>query len=94
MLGNPLVVFLGENVAIRFPTDGGVLNVTDLGATPDDDTDDTSAIQAALDKFPNGNRIAYLPPGEFVVSDTLRWADGPHAGTKQKRTICKALGET
>ena len=78
---------------IRFPADGGVLNVLDFGAKPDDDQDDTAAIQAALDKFPNGNRIIYLPAGEYIVTDTLRWADGPHSGTQQKRTILQGQGE-
>ena len=43
-------------------------------------------------KIPNGNRIVYLPAGQFMVRDTLRWADGPHAGTKQKRTILQGAG--
>lgn len=77
---------------IRFPKDGGVLNVLEFGATPDDAKDDTAAIQAALDRFPNGNRIVYVPPGEYFVRDTLRWADGPHAGTEQKRTILQGAG--
>lgn len=77
---------------ITFPGDGGVLNVLDFGATPSDDTDDTTAIQAALDAFPNGNRIVYLPPGEYIVSDTLKWPAGPHAGTLQKRTILQGAG--
>ena len=80
------------STGIRFPADGGVLNVVDFGAIPDDDNDDTAAIQAALDKFPNGNRIVYLPAGEYLVSETLRWADGPHAGTRQKRTILQGEG--
>ena len=78
---------------IRFPADGGVLNVLDFGAKPNDDQDDTAAIQAALDEFPNGNRIIYLPAGEYIVTETLRWADGPHSGTQQKRTILQGQGE-
>jgi hypothetical protein len=34
----------------------------------------------------------YLPPGKYIVSDTLRWADGPHSGTKQKWTILQGAG--
>lgn len=77
---------------VRFPVDGGVVNVLDFGAIPNDAKDDTVAIQAALDRWPNGNRIVYLPAGEYRVSDTLRWADGPHAGTQQKRTILQGQG--
>lgn len=80
------------NDGVRFPSDAGVLNVLDFGAVPDDGKDDTQAIQAALDKFPNGNRIIYLPAGEYIVTDTLRWADGPHSGTQQKRTILQGQG--
>ena len=58
-----LIAFLAASVAdgtetgiakagIRFPADGGVLNVVEFGATPNDDQDDTAAIQAALDKDP------------------------------------------
>ncbi len=77
---------------IVFPEDSGVLNVLNFGAVPDDERDDTAAIQKALDLHPNGNRIVYLPAGTFVISDTLRWPDGPHGGTKQKRTILQGQG--
>ncbi|WP_166820053.1 glycoside hydrolase family 55 protein [Thalassoroseus pseudoceratinae] len=88
----PLSATSKPTEGIRFPADGGVLNVVDFGAVPDDGEDDTSAIQAALDKHPNGNRIIYVPAGEYIVTDTLRWADGPHSGTKQKRTILQGQG--
>lgn len=82
----------GPASAIRFPADSGVLAVTDYGAIPNDGCDDTAGIQKALDQFPNGNRIIYLPPGEYHVTNTLRWPDGPHGGTKQKRTILQGAG--
>ncbi len=41
---------------ITFPADGGIVDVRDYGAQPDDGLDDTAAIQKALDAFPNGNR--------------------------------------
>lgn len=78
---------------ITFPGDAGIVDVTAFGAIPDDDTDDTEAIQTALDQFPSGNRIVYLPPGEYRVRDTLRWPDGEHAGQNQKRTILQGAGE-
>ncbi len=40
----------------------------DLGAKGDGVTDDTAALQAAIDK----NRVVYLPAGHYRVSDTLR----------------------
>lgn len=77
---------------ITFPADSGVLNVTEFGAVPDDGQDDTAAIQAALDRYPNGNRIIYLPPGEYMVRDTLKWPAGAHGGVRQKRTILQGAG--
>lgn len=78
---------------ITFPADGGVLNVADFGAIPDDDADDTEAIQAALDAYPNGNRIVYLPPGTFLISGTLRWPEGEDAANAHKRTILQGAGQ-
>jgi len=78
---------------ITFPVDGGIVDVRNYGATPDDDIDDTKAIQGALDAFPNGNRIVYLPPGVFLVRDTLTWPAGESAGVAQKRTILQGAGE-
>ena len=80
--------------AITFPKDGGVLDVRDYGAKSDDAGDDTAAIQKALDAFPNGNRIIYLPAGTWIVSDTLRWPGGKHGGEAQKRTILQGAGRS
>ena len=81
-------------VPIQFPADGGILNVLDFGAIPDDDKDDTKAIQEALNLHPAGNRIIYLPPGTYQITNTLSWPDGDHAGTAQKRTILQGAGES
>lgn len=81
---------LAEN-AITFPKDGGVLDVTAFGAKADDAADDTAAIQKALDAFPNGNRIVFLPAGTFIVTDTLRWPKG-EGGNGEKRTILQGSG--
>ncbi len=79
--------------AITFPQDGGVLDVREFGAKPDDDRDDTAAIQKALDAFPNGNRIVHLPAGTWIVTDTLRWPKGD-GGNGEKRTILQGAGMT
>jgi len=43
-------------------------NVRSFGATGDNKTDDTAAIQRAIDT----RRVIYFPSGRYVVSDTLR----------------------
>lgn len=50
----------------------GVLDVTTLGAHPDDAEDDTAALQQAIDRARDLGLVAYFPPGEYLVSDTLR----------------------
>ena len=88
-----LLVFgsLAAQTPITFPKDGGVLDVMAFGAKANDTGDDTAAIQKALDAFPNGNRIVYLPAGTFVVTDTLRWPKG-EGGNGEKRTILQGAG--
>ncbi len=55
--------------AIRLlPTTGDWYNVRDGGAKGDDSSDDTAAIQRAIDT----HRIVYLPAGRYIVTDTLR----------------------
>lgn len=43
-------------------------NAHDLGVKGDGTTDDTAAIQKAID----GHRVVYFPQGRYVVSDTLK----------------------
>jgi len=43
------------------------VNVHSLGVAGDDKTDDTAAIQKAID----GHRVLYFPIGNYIVSDTL-----------------------
>ncbi|MEM7603683.1 MAG: glycosyl hydrolase family 28-related protein, partial [Verrucomicrobiota bacterium] len=93
-LGVSLALSQDEPAAITFPEDAGLLDVTSYGAVPNDGKDDTNAIQAALDSFPGGNRIVYLPPGVYHLSDTLRWPEGEQAGQSQKRVILQGAGET
>lgn len=61
---------------------GQVFNVkhTDFGATGDGCTDDTGAIQAAIDAAKNaGYGVVWLPPGTYRICDTLL-ANGSTAG--------------
>ena len=56
----------------------GFRNVKDFGAVGDGVTDDTAALQAAIDSgrggkgnFDKAPAVVYVPPGRYVVSDTL-----------------------
>ncbi len=79
---------------LAFPADGGVLDVRAFGAKPDDDQDDTAAIQQALDQHPSGNRIIFLPAGRWLVRDTLKWPAGSRGGLEQKRTMLQGAGQS
>lgn len=94
LLGGALIGSAGSvrGDAFVFPADGGLVLASQYGAVPDDEGDDTAAIQAALDAYPNGNRIVYLPPGVFVVKDTLSWPAGDSPAVAHKRTILQGAG--
>ena len=80
--------------------DAGFVNVkTQYGAKGDGQTDDTKAIQAALDDHPAAKKIIFLPAGTYRISDTLRWpagtldANGKAArGTEFKRLALQGEG--
>lgn len=55
--------------------EGAYVNVKDFGATGDGSTDDTSAVQAAIDAAVLGG-VVYFPKGEYVVSSLT--AGGPN----------------
>ena len=76
-----------ENIV--FPSGAQIVDVTQppYNAIPNDGLDDTAAIQAALDAFPNGRRIIYLPNGIYDISDTLNWPAGIPGWTDYKHTI-------
>jgi hypothetical protein len=74
---------------VRYPADAGVINVKQppYNAKGDGKTDDTRAIQKALDDHPNAGAIIYLPRGTYRISDTLRWPKGTIGGWEYKQTI-------
>jgi len=78
--------------AIVFPVDSGVVDVSKApyNAKGDGRTDDTAAIQRAIDDHPNANNIIYLPEGTYLISDTLRWSGS--GGRGQKRIILQGAG--
>ncbi|MBE9228700.1 glycoside hydrolase family 55 protein [Phormidium sp. LEGE 05292] len=81
-----------ENIV--FPADAGVINVkTQFGAKGDGVSDDTAAIQAALNAYPNGGKIIYLPNGTYLVSDRLSWAAGTGKGDDYKNIILQGQSQ-
>jgi len=83
----PMSVFAQESIS--FPMGVGVIDVTDApyNARGDGKTDDTDAIQKALDEHPNGNRIIYLPKGTYLISRQLNWPAGQDTSDDYRRTI-------
>ncbi len=57
------------------PLDAGVINAKDpvYGAKGDGVTDDTLALQKAISAAAGEFRFLYLPPGTYLVSNTLYW---------------------
>ena len=70
----------GSNaVAQPLPTNSGAINVKDYGAKGDGITDDTQAIQKAIQLVPRSNSkhvTIYFPNGTYSVSNSLKWLDG------------------
>jgi hypothetical protein len=67
---------------IRFPTDAGVVDVTQppYRARGDGVTDDTAALQRAIDDHTGKRRVIYLPRGIYLVSKSLRWPENDPQG--------------
>jgi Pectate lyase superfamily protein len=59
---------------IVFPDNAGVIDVSKppYNAMPNDASDDTAAVQKALDEHPTGNHIFYFPQGTYLFSATLK----------------------
>jgi polygalacturonase len=54
---------------LKQPSDS--LNANDFGATGDGRTDDTRALQTAMDQAAQEQRPLYLPSGSYIVTNTL-----------------------
>jgi hypothetical protein len=69
-----------ENIV--FPKDAGIVNVKETyGAKGDGVTDDTAAIQKAVDEQRGRNQTLYFPNGTYLVSDSV----GIFQGTAHSR---------
>jgi hypothetical protein len=61
----------------RFPASGSVIDVTKppYGAKGDGKTDDTAAIQKAINDVTGLHKILYFPNGTYLISATLNWTN-------------------
>jgi hypothetical protein len=72
------------------------VSAADFGAKPDGTTDSTKSIQAAVDHQRGSvgakrRATVYLPPGEYVVSDTIvLWAATTFVGTSSSTPGCRS----
>ncbi|WP_009632914.1 glycosyl hydrolase family 28-related protein [Synechocystis sp. PCC 7509] len=65
-------------IAQPLPANSGIINVKDYGAKGDSITDDTQAIQTAIQSVNRNNSkhvTIYFPNGTYVVSNSLKWLD-------------------
>jgi len=65
--------------ATILPKDSGYVDLKEaFGAVGDGKTDDTAAFQQAFrelqNKIPLRYHTLYIPPGEYLISDTIRWS--------------------
>ena len=82
--------FFGAALAqVEFPIGSTVVNVTKppYKAKGDGKTDDTQAIQQALDDHPNGDYIIYLPHGIYRITSRLVWPQADKPEDSYSRTI-------
>jgi hypothetical protein len=77
--GAAALLLNSAGAAAAMPASTGFLSAADFGATGDGVTDDTGALQTALDAALNRREPTFLhiPPGRYRVSRTLRVDYGP-----------------
>lgn len=83
------VFFSVLSAQISFPLGSEVVDVTKepYFAKGDGKTDDTEAIQRALDDHPNGDFIIYLPHGTYKISKQISWPKADEPTEAYRRTI-------
>ncbi|MFP4061112.1 MAG: fibronectin type III domain-containing protein, partial [Bacteroidales bacterium] len=63
----------GPEDGYLLPDDDFIINVIDFGATGDGQTDDTEALQEAMNY--GVGKFVYFPDGTYLISDRLEWPD-------------------
>lgn len=86
---------LGEvyNVLVGSDFKSDIINVKDKGAKGDGVTDDTLAIQAAINSLPAEGGTIFFPIGDYVITDTLTIGNGTKDTVSTKNCI-KLIGES
>ncbi|HEY1064653.1 MAG TPA: glycosyl hydrolase family 28-related protein, partial [Pirellulales bacterium] len=71
-----------DSIDVAFPATSGVVDVTKAPyfARGDGRTDDTAALQQALDDVMGLHKVLYFPAGTYLVSKTLTWKKKNSAG--------------
>lgn len=64
--------------SLEYIGDSGVINVKHYGAVGDGVTDDTAAIQAAVNAAGAVGKVVYIPKGNYKITATINW---PFGGT-------------
>jgi Pectate lyase superfamily protein len=60
------------NSEIEFPANSDLINVKDFGVKGDGITDDTLALQKAINSTNRDYQVVYFPQGTYLVSDTIQ----------------------
>ena len=78
----PIGAITDAKSSIAFPKCDSVVDVTKApyGAKGDGKTDDTAAIQKALDDTMGQHKIVYLPDGTYAISKSLRFSNKHSSG--------------
>lgn len=63
------------------------VNVKDYGAKGDGVTDDTLAIQSAINSLPNQGGVILFPIGEYIITDTITIGNGTKDSVSTKNCI-------
>lgn len=100
------LVLMPAEAFARFPADAGYINVKDFGAAGDGVTDDTKAIQDAINSESEDknfqfwqHKLVFFPEGTYLISDTLtkKYKNGKFAsgmmliGANKDKTILKLM---
>ena len=69
------VIDIRPTLKVHAQSEQGIFDVKAFGARGDGKNDDTKAIQKAIDIASINGGAIYIPPGEYLITDTLRCID-------------------